>query len=332
MNEFELIERYVHQVGRYLPPNERAEIEAELRSQIADKLDDRYAESPTQEQVAAVLAELGHPYLIAASYNSERYLVGPLLYPYLMLVLRRGWLIIPAIVVFMSIFGALTSSEASVSLRVIIETSFAAIQGGLIFTAVVVLFFAILQRTYLQSEQAGEPFNPLELPEVDDPGAVDRFETTFSLIFGFFVTLVLLYWLYVGGLTLRFNLSDPGEVIPVPAAWLLLLIIAAVGQIIMNLVAVRNKRWSVSTLLAETVLEIVGTIALYFAITQPFVERLILDHPNLMFMERLPELFAILYAVPTLINRGSTLVRLWGYRSGSTPPFAVQVDTRSKPQ
>ena len=35
----------------------RAEIEAELRSQIQDQLDDRYAEAPTQEQVASVLAE-----------------------------------------------------------------------------------------------------------------------------------------------------------------------------------------------------------------------------------------------------------------------------------
>ena len=45
----ELIERYVHQVGRYLPPKERAEIEAELRSQIQDQLDDRYAGSPTPD-------------------------------------------------------------------------------------------------------------------------------------------------------------------------------------------------------------------------------------------------------------------------------------------
>ena len=38
----ELIERYVHRVGRYLPGKERAEIEAELRSQIQDQLEDRY--------------------------------------------------------------------------------------------------------------------------------------------------------------------------------------------------------------------------------------------------------------------------------------------------
>jgi len=48
----ELVERYVHQVGRYLPPQKRAEIEAELSSQINDQLDDRFAGRPTQQDVA----------------------------------------------------------------------------------------------------------------------------------------------------------------------------------------------------------------------------------------------------------------------------------------
>jgi hypothetical protein len=87
----ELIERYVHQVGRYLPNKERAEIQAELRSQIQDQLDDRYEGAPTQADVAAVLKELGDPRRMAASYGGEQYLVGPDLYPVMMMVLRRGW-------------------------------------------------------------------------------------------------------------------------------------------------------------------------------------------------------------------------------------------------
>ena len=57
----ELVERYVHQVGRYLPNKEREEIQAELRSQIQDQLDDRYEGAPTETDVAAVLKELGDP-------------------------------------------------------------------------------------------------------------------------------------------------------------------------------------------------------------------------------------------------------------------------------
>ena len=103
----ELVERYVHQVGRYLPPKERAEIEAELRSQIEDQLDDRFGGSPSPAEVALVLKELGEPRRMAASYGSEQYLVGPDLYPYMMGVLRYGWVLVPAIVVFLTLFGAI---------------------------------------------------------------------------------------------------------------------------------------------------------------------------------------------------------------------------------
>ena len=55
----DLVERYVHQVGRHVPQKERAEIQAELRSQILDQLDDRYEGAPTADNVADVLRELG---------------------------------------------------------------------------------------------------------------------------------------------------------------------------------------------------------------------------------------------------------------------------------
>lgn len=319
----ELVERYVHQVGRYLPPSERADIEAELRSQIQDQLDDRYAEAPTQEQVASVLAEMGHPYMIAASYSGEQYLVGPLLYPYLMMVLRRVWLIVPAVVVFLSIFGTLISSEPINLITVLLETAWAVLQATLMLTSVVVLFFAILQHTYMQRDDQ-TAFNPLELPEADDPGVIDRFETLFSAAFGVVVILILMYFLRVGGLTLRFDLSDPGAVIPSSPAWMIVLIVSGIGQIVLNLLALRNRRWEVGMLLGETALEMLGTIALYFAVTKPLVERLLVDQPHLadvIFIARAPEIFAVMYAVITLISRGTTLVRLWGYREGGSPPF-----------
>ena len=47
----DLVERYVNQVGRYLPGGERKEIQNELRSLIRDQLDDRYKASPTEDDV-----------------------------------------------------------------------------------------------------------------------------------------------------------------------------------------------------------------------------------------------------------------------------------------
>lgn len=325
----DLVERYVHQVGHYLPPKERAEIEAELRSQIQDQLDDRFPGVPSPEQVAAVLAELGHPYRIAASYSGDRYLVGPMLYPYLMMVLRRVWLIVPAIMVFLSIFGALTASPPASPFTVLLETVWSVVQATLMVTAVVVLFFAVLQQTFMQRTDDEANFNPLELPEVDNLASIDRFETIFGIVAGSVGILVFLYFLRVGGLTLRFNLNDPGAVIASPAGWMLALVLLVAGQVIMHLLALRENRWSAGTLLGQTVVEIASTIPFYFAVTSPLVQRLITDHPNLasvVFITRAPELFAVAYAVITLIGRGTALVRLWSYRGGDTSPFTVKAD------
>ena len=156
----DLVERYVHQVGRYLPPNERAEIEAELRSQIQDQLEDRYAGSPSPEDVASVLAEFGHPYKLAISYSNEKYLVGPTLYPYMMLVLRHVLLLVPAMVVFLNLFGALISPQQNSLFGWLIEAGIAAVQATLMFSAVLV---TICQQV---AQALGEPLERISVEMV----------------------------------------------------------------------------------------------------------------------------------------------------------------------
>lgn len=304
----DLIERYVHQVGRYLPAKERAEIEAELRSQIHDQLEDRYPQVPTQEEVAAVLAELGHPYLIAASYSSEQYLVGPMFYPYMSLVMRYGWLLIPAIVIFLNIFGALTSSQPVRVFDLFVETLIAVVQGALIFFAVVVLAFAIIERIMSELQKEQEPFNPVNLPEVDDPSVVDRVEEAFGLALGTVILLVFIYFLRVGGLTMRFDLANPGEVIPVPIFWLVLLIVDVLAQLIVNVVVLLRNRWRLGLMLVQGLLEVVGAICLYFVLFLPIFNHINPDLANLA------EIIVIILAVLMLLSRGSKLVGLLNYR------------------
>jgi hypothetical protein len=307
----ELIERYVHQVGRYLPPDERAEIEAELRSQIQDQLDDRYGESPSQEEVASVLAEFGHPYQIAASYSSEQYLVGPMFYPYMALVMRYGWIIIPAIVIFLNIFGALTSSRQITLFDLFMETLVGVVQAALMFFAVVVLIFAIIERISAELQKEREAFNPLNLPEVDDPGVVDRVEEAFGLAFGMVMALVFIYFLRVGGLTLRFNLTDPGEVIAVPTLWLVLLIVDILAQLIVNVLVLLRNRWSVGLMLTQAVLEVFGMICLYFVVFLPLFTHI---NPQLA---DVAQIIVIVITVISLLNRGSKLVGLLNYQKAS---------------
>lgn len=296
----ELIERYVHQVGRYVPSKDRLEIETELRSLIQDQLDDRYGGSPTDAEVTSVLIELGSPHQMAASYRTEQYLIGPDLYPYMMMGLRRGWLYIPAIVIFLNIFRALVSSQSETFINVMAAMLFTVIGATFLFTSAVVLMFALIQHFNIMFD--ANTFDPKNLPAVDDPRTIDRYEITFGVGFGLFVSVLLLYFISVGGLTL----ADPDNVLPVSTQWLFLMLMTGCIMMVIQLIVLRRNRWHIRILSIQIVLELFGVICLYFAVTKPIVDELQVDLP-------LAEIFAIGYAVVLLINKGSQWVSLWSY-------------------
>ncbi len=86
-----LIERYVREIGRRLPPKNRSDIEKEIRSALEDMLEDRSKKESRaidEEMTIQVLKEYGKPEKVAASYQSERYLVGPQLFPTFWMIVK----------------------------------------------------------------------------------------------------------------------------------------------------------------------------------------------------------------------------------------------------
>ncbi len=314
----ELIERYIHQVGLYVRPKERAEIEAELRSQIQDQLEDRYGSAPTQADVIAVLKQLGDPRMMATSYSGDAYLVGPMLYPFMMTVLRFGLPLVPAVVVVANVLGAALSPDGADWLGLVLGSAFTAVQAVLIFFAVVVLFFWILQHSGTErKESAQDGFDPLALPAINAPDSVDRFEAAFGIAIGTLISLVLLYFWQVGGLTLRFNLNDAGDVLPVSTNWLAVLFFTTLCSIFLNLWALIRNRWTWGTWLLETAFNFVGAIGLYFVLFTPIVARIIESSPQLSFLERLPFILTLLIVILMVLGNGSKLIRLWQQRQGA---------------
>ena len=51
-----LLDRYIHEVGRFLPRKKRGSIQAELRSSVVDTLEDRYGPEPDQAQIEEILS------------------------------------------------------------------------------------------------------------------------------------------------------------------------------------------------------------------------------------------------------------------------------------
>lgn len=323
----ELVERYVHQIGLYLPKNERADIEAELRSSIRDQLKDRFGESPTQADVAAVLTAMGDPRRMAASYARGQSLIGPDLYPYLMMVLWRVWVIVPTLVIFLGVFGALVSARQVDWARVLLDTLSGVVQATFMSSALVVLLFAIIERigSRADQDQKEADFNPLQLPKVNDPRAIERSELIFGAIFGVFMIGVLIYFASAGGLRLPFSGNNPGDVIPVPIVWLLLLTSAVIGMIGIHLTVLRLNRWSGVLWMLQTLFEVFGMICLYFMFYTPILARLIATMPSLAdapIVGSIPQILVIITALSTLAVRGSRQVALWSFRSAIETPIA----------
>lgn len=314
----DLVERYIHQVGRYLPQKERADIQVELRSQISDQLEDRYGDQPTAEDVRATLIELGDPRRLAASYGKEQYLVGPELYPVMMGVLRSGWLLVPVVVTLVNVIVALFPPDGPSIPQLLINTTLAVVQTLLTFTAVVVAIFAVLQHAGEDEDidrltGRNKSFDPDKLPAIDPAGKVERFDAGFDIAFYVFVIIALLYFLRVGGLTLRFSLSDPGEVIAAPALWLVLTILAVVAQLGLTLLAMGNGRWTVGTHLLQMAAEALGAVFAYFAIVIPLFGYLLNLVPSLgtiPYFEWVPLAVLVSSLANTLVSGGIKLFRM----------------------
>lgn len=314
----DLIDRYIRQVGQYVPPKARAEIEAELRSLILDRLDDRYGASPSHDEIITVLKELGDPRQMATSYHPEQYLIGPSLYPWMMMILRQGWVIVPSVVFFLSLFDLFVSAQPITLSNAFIAPIWVSFQGIFIFSGVVVLIFALVQRWEIKPDM--REFNPEKLPKTDDPRVVNRLEARSGVVLGVLVGLLFVYYLSVGGLTLRFNPSDVGDVIPIPIGWTVTFIIMVMAMVLLNIFVLWRGYWDAWLWIVQTFFEMVGNIALYFVLYQPIFERIVADNPALGDIP-MPQIIVSAYAVITLINRGASLMQLWRYR----PPFTTQL-------
>lgn len=79
MTTREMIERYIYDVVRRLPSEQREDISKELAGLIDDMLEERAGNGKTeQENTEDVLKEMGAPYALAGKYRGDKkYLIGP---------------------------------------------------------------------------------------------------------------------------------------------------------------------------------------------------------------------------------------------------------------
>jgi len=190
-----LLDKYVAEVGKYLPRKNHADIEAEIRSTLEDMLDERKQADgqATEAEIVELLKEYGSPREVAATYKTHQYLIGPRLYPIFEMVLR----IVIAVVAGASLIGlgvaltksGLTGPEFVSSLS---EWFSGLISGLIAAIGNIVLVFAILERTPVAErfEHEFKDWDPKELEGVRDRDEIDLADHIATIIFTFLALVV----------------------------------------------------------------------------------------------------------------------------------------------
>lgn len=159
-----LTDRYVTATVSRLPQPRRADLERELRTSIADAVDDRISagqDAATAEY--AVLSDLGDPARLAAGYADQpQYLIGPAYYfDYIRLLKTLAAIVLPAVA------GAVIL--AHILNRTPIGPAIGTTVGGTITTAAhlffwVTLAFVAIERGNVRNPLPGQAWTPDALP------------------------------------------------------------------------------------------------------------------------------------------------------------------------
>ncbi|MFC0528778.1 permease prefix domain 1-containing protein [Phytohabitans kaempferiae] len=187
-----LTDRYIEAILSRVPSRQRPDIERELRTSIADAVDDRLeAGADPAEAEAAVLTDLGDPARLAAGYaDRPLQLIGPGVYlEYTRLLRALLVTVVPAVAAIVGLVQALDGGDAS---AVAGEAIGAALTAGLHVAFWTTLLFAAIERFPTPRALPVQKWTPEALPE--QPSRRTRYaeliiETVATVLFS---TLILI--------------------------------------------------------------------------------------------------------------------------------------------
>ena len=187
MSNENLIERYVHEVGRNLPRRMRADVELELRSLLADSLEERQSGKNDDEVVIDLLEELGPPAEFAAQYLPEQKLIGPRLFPLFKLVLTIVLSVIGGLYLVLAVISFFQEPAASTIFGVFWWIGGRILSFGesaIYIFGIITLVFAVLEWVGAADvAETADSWHPQDLPEVEDSYQIKPFELILGIVF-----------------------------------------------------------------------------------------------------------------------------------------------------
>ena len=335
-----LIDRYVTQVGKYLPAKTREDIERELKSTLEDMLEDRaqnLARPADEAMELELLREYGVPDKVADTYHSTQYLIGPRMYPMFIMVLKIVFTVLSALAV-VGLVVAL--GKVGFAGREFAQTLMQTV-GGYIGAAItafgnVVLVFVLLERFLPDSEIKGlktsEEWDPATLLKEQDPDMVKRGELIAEIIFTFAAVILLNF--YPQFLGMSFFVDGEWFFIPMFSdnffrflPWINLTLLA---EILLDIYLIRQNTWSVITRVAKVIVE-AASLAITIAIFNTpgiigFTAESFAGSPisaetaktlTTIFITMFPVILSIVMIIQG-IELAKAIFQLWKSRSSST--------------
>lgn len=254
----ELLDRYLQSVRTYLPRAQQDDILKELAENLRAQIEDQEAEAGrplSEDELAAILKQHGHPLFVASRYRQARHLIGPTLFPFYWFVMK----IMLVIVGFGYAVAALVLIAQGKPILEVIGALLSFIGAVLPTFAWVTIVFAVLDIGNAKfrllekcTKEANDKFDPRKLPALrpvsDSLGAkpIPRSKTIFEL---FFNIAFILWWIRVAPirkLVLFMTLGPAGLADKIPfqlgPVWhtlfvpVILLSLAAIAQQIVTLI------------------------------------------------------------------------------------------------
>jgi hypothetical protein len=158
----DMLSRYLQAVGFWLPAATKLDILAEISEDLRSQIDDRAASlgrSLNEDEVAEILKQRGRPSVVAGSFLPQHQLIGPVMFPIYLFVLKIVGLcyFVPWLLVWLG--------------YVIFDRSYDALNNlgtfwTLLFTAfgIVTFIFAMLDRTSNRAKFVSD-WDPRKLPK-----------------------------------------------------------------------------------------------------------------------------------------------------------------------
>jgi hypothetical protein len=260
----DMIARYLQAVRFWLPKEQQDDIIAELSQDVQAQIDEqeeRLSRKLNELEVETLLRQRGSPIQVANKYLPQRSLIGPLLFPIYVFVLKVVTLcmLIPAVV---GVIAGLVSGPLTHAVRGGWQPPFAQIGGqlwGAWFSAmaVVTLVFAILERTPAKA-QLFEKWEPRKLPPLRPKHLIPRANSAIEIMVNL---CVLVWWAWNMAAPLELRLGNVHVTLTVEWVWffwgILLLTLASAVVAAVNFV---RPYWTPARVAVRLCLDVAGAV------------------------------------------------------------------------